>query len=46
MMILSFISEICESCIFENDITHSNSISVVVFASRNSDAILNNAMWN
>ena len=44
MMILSFMFEICESCIFENDITQSNSIRVVVFAGRNSDAILNSAM--
>ena len=44
MMMLSFIFEICESCTFENDIRQSNSICVVFFASRNSDANLNNAM--
>ena len=41
MMMLSFMFEICESCTFENDIRQSNSISVLVFAGRNSDAILN-----
>ena len=40
MMILSFMFVILESCIFENDITQSNSINVVVFAGRNSDTIL------
>ena len=41
---------IVESCIFENDITHSNSISVVVFAGKvvfaGSDTILNHVMKN
>ena len=40
MIILSFMFVILDSCIFENDITQSNSISVVVFAGRNSDTIL------
>ena len=45
MMILSFMFVILDSCIFENDITQSNSINVVVFAGRNSDTILNNNYW-
>ena len=32
---------ILERCIFENDITQSNSINVVALAGKNSDTILN-----